>query len=54
MPPLKQMAIPQWDEVEADLQALKAQAPYFLELFAGEAGITEAVHLQGISVCCRQ
>ena len=50
MPPLKQMAIPQWDEVEADLQALKAQAPFFLELFAGEAGITEAVHLQGISV----
>lgn len=50
VPPLKQLAIPQWDEVEADLQALKAQAPFFLELFAGEAGITEAVHLQGISV----
>ena len=30
VPPLKQMAIPQWDEVAADLQALKAQAPLFL------------------------
>ena len=50
VPSLKQTAISQWDEVEADLQALKAHAPFFLELFAGEAGITEAVHLQGISV----
>ena len=46
----KQSAWPTWAAVQQDLGKLAKSAPFFLELFAGKAGITEAVHLQGIPV----
>lgn len=45
-----QSELPRWDDVLADLSVTARQGPYFLELFAGEAGLTEAVHLQGVPV----
>lgn len=36
---------PTWDSLSSSLADLQARRPFFLELFAGKAGITEAVHL---------
>ena len=41
---------PDWDAVLADVPATVRSGPYFLELFAGKAGLTEAVFLQGVPV----
>eukprot|EP00435_Cladocopium_sp_Y103_P044913 s60_g12.t1 len=41
---------PSWAELPAQLSSLRPQGPFFLELFAGKAGITEAVHLLGVPV----
>ena len=41
---------PEWDSVLFNLPDTLKQAPFFLELFAGTAGLTEAVFLQGVPV----
>ena len=41
---------PTWDSVPSSLADLQVRGPFFLELFAGKAGITEAVHLLGVPV----
>ena len=41
---------PTWDSLSSSLADLQARRPLFLELFAGKAGITEAVHLLGAPV----
>ena len=41
---------PEWDAVLLNLPEALKQAPFFLELFAGTAGLTEAVFLQGVPV----
>jgi hypothetical protein len=45
-----QAAIPQWSQVLNDRHWLFSAGPFFLELFAGKAGITEAVFLAGVPV----
>jgi hypothetical protein len=45
-----QTAIPQWSQVLNDRHWLFSAGPFFLELFAGKAGITEAVFLAGVPV----
>ena len=45
-----QTAIPHWSQVLNDRHWLFSAGPFFLELFAGKAGITEAVFLAGVPV----
>ena len=45
----KQSHWPDWDAVPLDATAARS-GPYFLELFAGKAGLTEAVFMQGVPV----
>ena len=45
-----QSQLPNWDTFLADRARLLQQGPFFLELFAGKAGLTEAVHLTGVPV----
>ena len=39
-----------WDDVPQDPHAVADQGPYFLELFAGKAGLTRAVQQAGVPV----
>ena len=46
----QQQSWPQWPSNSARSSHLTAQGPFFLELFAGKAGISEAVHLLGVPI----
>ena len=41
---------PDWDFVLQNLATFAQSGPFFLEPFAGKAGLTEAVHLTGVPV----
>ena len=41
---------PDWQSVFTAVPQVVKEGPYFLELFAGQAGLTEAVFLQGVPV----
>ena len=45
-----QLHWPDWDQVLSDRTVLGRSGPFFLELFAGEAGISDAVFAAGVPV----
>ena len=40
--------VPGWSQLTEDFTILRSHGPFFLEIFAGQAGITEAVQLMGV------
>ena len=40
--------VPGWSQLTEDFTILRSHGPFFLEFFAGQAGITEAVQLMGV------
>eukprot|EP00435_Cladocopium_sp_Y103_P001200 s935_g1.t1 len=48
--PDEPFSMPCWSHLCLDFSMLRSRGPFFLELFAGKAGITEAVQLMGVPV----
>ena len=40
--------VPGWSQLTEDFTILRSHGPFFLDFFAGQAGITEAVQLMGV------
>ena len=43
-------SVPAWSAMPSDLRGLQSSGPFFLEIFSGTAGVTEAVQLMGVPV----